>query len=340
MLEDPHVSSDKDQYRSRLEGYLEASLQRGVRLRDWEGHEALPVFLARLYWYFEARIGQTPILFMFERQADEHTPAEIAKHLDLAKPRFDGIVAYSADRLTAGFRARLIAGGVAFAIPGNQLFIPELATDLREHFRGPRPPRPDRLSPSAQLVLFHHLLRGGEGGRWTPTELAEPLGYSIMTVSRAVDELATVGLARIERRGRRKLLSFRAEGRLLIDMAKTLLIRPERRRDYVGWLREPPDLPLAGEHALSRLSDLGPPPTPPVYAVTAGQMREFLSAGWAALREAEYDSDGTLATWRYDPRVLERNHVVDPLSLFAQFWEDPDERLSMAVDRLLEQWTW
>lgn len=340
MLENPHASSDRNQNRGELEGYLEAILQRGVHLRNWEGYEALPVFLTRLYWFFETRIGWTSLLFMFARQADEGTPAEIAKHLDLAKPRFDGIVAYSAERLTAGFRARLIARGVAFAVPGNQLFIPELATDLREHFRGPRPPRPDRLSPSAQLVLFYHLLRGGQGGRWAPTDLAEPLGYSIMTVSRAFDELVTVGLARIERRGRRKLLSFRSEGRLLIDIAKTLLIRPERRLDHVGWLRAPPDLPLAGEHALSRLSDLSPPTAPPVYAVSAGQMREFLTAGWAHLREAEYDSDGTLATWRYDPRVLARNHVVDPLSLFAQFWEDPDERLSMAVDRLLEQWTW
>lgn len=340
MLLDPHISSDREQFRDRLEGYLEAILQGGVRLHDWQRHEALPAFLARIYWYFETRIGRTGLLFMFARRDDEHTPAEIARHLDLVKREFDGIVVYSAERLTARFRARLIAGGVAFAVPGNQLFIPELATDLREHFRGPRPRQPDRLSPSAQLVLFYHLLRGGQGARWTPTELADPLGYSTMTMGRAFDELVTVGLARVERHGRRKLLSFRAEGQLLIDNAKTVLIRPERRLDHVGWLREPPDLPLAGEHALSRLSDLSPPTVPPVYAVTAGQMREFLSAERVELREGVYDADGTLATWRYDPRVLARNHVVDPLSLFAQFWEDPDERLSMAVDRLLEQWTW
>ena len=135
-------------------------------------------------------------------------------------------------------------------------------------------------------------------------------------------------------------MSFRAEGRLLIDIAKTLLICPERRVDHIRWRKKPRSLLLTGEHALARLSDLSPPTAPPVYAVTAGQMREFISGGWAELREAEYDSDSTLATWRYDPRVLARNHVVDPLSLFAQFWEDPDERLSMAVDRLLEQWTW
>ena len=340
MLENRHIVSDRDQYRQRLEGYLETVLQRGVSLHDWDGHETLPVFLTGLYRFFETRIGQTPLLFMSARRTEEHTPAQIAKHLDLAKPEFDGVVVYSAERLTAGYRARLIAAGVAFAVPGNQLFVPELATDLREHFRGPKPDRPDKLSPSAQLVLFFHLLKGEQARLWTPTELTEPLRYSIMTMSRAFDELAAVGLAQVERRGRKKLLSFRAEGRLLIDIAKTLLIRPERRLDHIRWLKEPPDLPLAGEHSLARLSDLSPPAAPPVYAVTPEQMRDFLAGGWADLREADYDSDGTLATWRYDPRILARNHMVDPLSLFAQFWDDPDERLSMAVDRLLERWAW
>ena len=340
MLENQHVVSDRDRYRERLEGYLETVLQRGVSLQDWSGHERLPVFVTRLYRFFETRIGQTPLLFMSATQAEEHTPAEIARHLDLAKPEFDGIVVYSAERLTARFRARLIAGGVAFAVPGNQLFVPALATDLREHFRGPKPEPPDKLSPSAQLVLFFHLLKGEEARQWAPTELTEPLRYSIMTMSRALDELASVGLARIERRGRRKLLSFRADGRLLIDIAKTLLIRPERRLDPIRWVKERPDLPLAGEHALARLSDLSPPSAPPVYAVTPEQMRDLLAAGWAVLREADYDSDGTLATWRYDPRVLARNHMVDPLSLFAQFRDHPDERVSMAVDRLVERWTW
>ena len=340
MLENQQTVSDRDQYRTRLEGYLETVLRRSVCLQDWGGHERLPVFLPRLYRFFETRIGQTPLLFMCVRRSEEHTPTDIAKHLDLTKSEFDGIVLYSAERLTAGFRARLISGGVAFAVPGNQLFVPELATDLREHFRAPKPERPDKLSPSAQVVLFFHLLKGKRKQVWTPTELAEPLRYSIMTTSRALNELASVGLAWTERRGRKKQLSFRAEGRLLIDAAKTLLIRPERRLDYVRWVNKPPDLPLAGEHALARLSDLSPPSTPPIYAVTPTQERELLAAGQAYLGTANYDSDGALGIWRYDPRVLAESHMVDPLSLFAQFWDHPNERVSMAADRLVERWKW
>ena len=161
-----------------------------------------------------------------------------------------------------------------------------------------------------------------------------------MTTSRALNELASVGLGWIEPRGRKKRLSFRAEGRLLIDAAKTLLIRPERRLDYVNWVDKPPDLPLASEHALARLSELSPPSTPPVYAVTLTQERELLAAGQANLGAAIYDSDGALGIWRYDPRVLGESHMVDPLSLFAQFWDHPNERVSMAADRLLERWKW
>ena len=340
MLEGRHISSDYSHHRDRLQGYLGAILQREVPLKDWDGHKALPVFLTRLYQFFETRAGQTPLLFMWAGQTVEHTPAEIRKHLDLAKRKFDGIVVYSTERLTARLRARLVAAGVAFAVPGNQLFIPELATDLREHFRAPKPKRPDKLSPSTQLLLFFHLFQDEPARPWTPTELTEPLRYSIMTTSRAFDELAAVGLARVERHGRRKFLSFRSEGRLLIDLSKTLLVRPERRLTHVRWRKHPPDVPLAGEHALARFSDLSPPTTPPVYAVTPQQLRDLLAAGWAEQREAAYDSDAALATWRYDPRILARNRVVDPLSLFAQFWDDPDERLSMAVDRLLEHWTW
>lgn len=49
MLVNSQISSDREQFRDRLEGYLEAILQGGVRLRDWQKHEALPAFLARIY---------------------------------------------------------------------------------------------------------------------------------------------------------------------------------------------------------------------------------------------------------------------------------------------------
>ena len=45
-------------------------------------------------------------------------------------------------------------------------------------------------------------------------------------------------------------------------------------------------------------------------------------------------------TWTYDPAGLSVTSIVDPLSLYAQFRSHPDERVSMAAERLLEGMTW
>lgn len=336
MLETQRSSTESDRNRERLEKYLANVLQRGIYLRDWTGLERLPVFLAHLYGFFETRIGSTSLLFMYARKEGEHTPAEVSKHCKRVTVVFDGIVVYSADRLPAGFRARLIAAGIAFAVPGNQLFVPELATDLREHFRGLRTTKPNKLSPSAQLVLFHHLLNGETLRPPAPTELAERLGYSTMTVSRAFDELDAAELVKVEKRGRKKFLSFSGECRTLIEKAKSLLINPERRVVHARWAKEPMKLPLAGLHALARRSDLNPPSGPPVYAATRKTWHELLDAGLADPAEMQYDSDGAFEIWKYDPRLLSQDDVVDPLSLFAQFRDNPDERVSAAADQLLE----
>ena len=338
MLEHQHLTSDKDLFRERLKGYLETVLQQPVTMQNWGGDGRLPVFLTQIYRFFETRIGRSSLLFMAARHNEGYTPTEISKHLGRVRSEFDGIVAYSAERLAANFRAQLISAGVAFAVPGNQLFVPELAMDLREYFRTPRPKRPVRLTPSAQLILFFHLLEGERTKQWTPSEMAKPLRYSVMTMCRAFDELGSFGLACIGRCGRNRPLSFRYEGRALIDSARSLLRGPERRLNHVRWNGRPPDLPLAGEHALAHLSDLDDPSFQPAYAVTPKQMRDFISSGQAVPGEGSYDSDVALATWSYDPGVLARANLVDPLSLYAQYWNDPDERLAMAAEHLLGKW--
>src|SRR5690606_13812044 len=98
-------------------------------------------------------------------------PANIARHVALVRSAVDAIVVFAAPAASAYNRSRLIAHGVAFVVPGNQLYIPELAMDLREHFRSPRTRPTDALSPAAQAVLFHHILRLDETAT-TPTALA------------------------------------------------------------------------------------------------------------------------------------------------------------------------
>ena len=147
-------------------------------------------------------------------------------------------------------------------MPGNQLYMPDLAIDLREHFRARRRRRADILSPAAQAVLFHRL--------------SHVRGFGA--------------------------------------------------------------LKRAGESALAELTDLSPPPLD-TFAVAASDWKK--TADHDGLFETDRDNaDGIVETWAYDPAGLSGTHVVDRLSLYAQFRDHRDERVSLAAERLLEDMAW
>lgn len=140
---------DAAEFSSALQTYLAGVLHQDLELGIWSDTGQLPAFLARRYTYYCTTISQCRCLFMALLNGQSGTPAEIAKHVAQVQGVFDGIVAYAAPQMSSHQRARLIAHGVAFAVPGNQLYLPQLATDLREHYRAKRPSSDDRLSPVA-----------------------------------------------------------------------------------------------------------------------------------------------------------------------------------------------
>ena len=285
MLETQRSLTESDRNRERLESISQTYFKVVFVCGTGPGKRGYPSFWLISMGFSKPASAVRHCFSCMQERKGSTRPAEVAKHCKRVTMVFDGIVVYSADRLPAGFRARLIAAGIAFAVPGNQLFVPELATDLREHFRVVRTSKPNKLSPSAQLVLFYHLLNGEKLRPTAPTELAERLQYSTMTVSRAFDELGAAELAKVEKRGRKKFLSFSGEWRSLIEKAKSLLINPERRLVHVRWAKEPMKLPLAGLHALARRSDLNPPSGPPVYAVTRKNGMNCSMPGWLVQRK-------------------------------------------------------
>lgn len=333
MLETRPTGYRRDAFVEALESYLATTLHAHLALGAWDGGSALPVFLARRYRFYRAAIAHRDCLFMATQNARDTTTADIAKHVALVGATFDGVVVFATDRLTANLRARLIAQGVAFAIPGNQLYIPQLAMDLRDHFRAPHKTRGDRLSPAAQVVLFHHVLRRQD--EWvTPSMLAEPLHYSAMSIGRAFDELAAVNLATVEWRGREKTIRYNTDRRALIEISRTRFQSPVRTRYAVRIKQTRPPLMLAGESALAELTNLTPPPVQ-TFAVAATGWRAACEEWDLVLVRDGYDADAMIETWRYDPLSLATGDIVDRLSLHAQFWDHPDERVAQAARELL-----
>lgn len=170
----------------------------------------------------------------------------------------------------------------------------------------------------------------------TPGELAEPLRYSAMSIGRAFDELAAAKLAHINRVGRRKEISFAAPPRLLLDLAKTLLVSPSRTERPVKWLGRPPRLPRAGLYGLAARTGITADEQS-IYALTPERFTLLKEDGQLEEARDAYDADAILQTWRYDPAALSADDVVDPLSLYAEFLDNPDERISYAAQKLVEK---
>jgi hypothetical protein len=340
MLDDDHPPTGPDEVFAReLELYLVAILHAPIILNLWPRAEALPVFLNQRYGYYDARIAGRACLFMLARSAAPQTPADIAKQVAMVEQAArDHVVIFASRYLNSTLRARLIGLGVAFAVPGNQFYVPQLAMDLREHFRPPERVRGDHLSPVAQAVLFHHILNGRDQGV-TPTALAEEMRYSAMSVGRAFDELAARNLARVAKRGREKTISYAAEPGELIKLSRALLRSPVRGRHGVIFSRPPPPLMLAGESALAALTDLNPPRLP-TFAIAAADWTIFFGRHGIKDTNDIDEAEALIETWRYDPASLATGDVVDRLSLYARYNNDADERLAQAARRLVEEGPW
>jgi hypothetical protein len=96
---------------------------------------------------------------------------------------------------------------------------------------------------------------------------------------------------------------------------------------------------LSGLSALARLTDLNADEIETV-AISQDAWRQLKTDGVIEQVDDAYNAETLVETWRYDPAALSNDRIVDPLSLYARYWNDPNERVSMAADQLLAQGPW
>ena len=325
-----------DRLLEQLRKYIHDILDVPLETEPYEPVSGAPAYLTDRYAMVMAGMLGHRFLLMIPWGGVADTPSAIAKHRDQLR-RHVGVdlVVFAAPALSAHDRRRLIAHRVAFIVPGNQMFIPELAMDLREHFKSERTDLSAALTPAAQFLVIAALL-GHPMERETPTTLAARYDYSQMSMGRAVDELRAAGLAEVEDTGKFRYISFRAHGLQLWELASPMLRSPVRKRRRIAL--PPPGFRslLAGGSALAQLTDLAEPNV---------EVRAIAANDWKTLAR-EYGLDRPIAwsepiieleTWAYNPWILSSDGVVDPLSLWLTLPDGPDERLQLAKDQLLKR---
>lgn len=242
-----------------------------------------------------------------------------------------------AEQLPAYLRRRLVELGQTFVIPGRQLFWPALGSaETVQRSRRLRPEPVPYLSPVAQQLLLTLLLRRLQTLN-TVSQAADALGYTGMSVSRAVKELEASGLIQTEIRGRERSFILADAPRSTWQKAQHLLRTPVLQRLRILQADLPREVTLrAGESALAIRTDLADP-AEPSYAIASRQWPKGVGA-----RHIPTPDAGTCVVelWRYPPEATATGGVVDPLSLFLSLHDSKDERVQLALEDLMEQVAW
>ncbi len=323
-----------------VQGYLHDILGIVPKVRPWVGAGKVPYFLQDAFELRELKLLDRPILLAIDRQANKPGVAKLRGQLDKLRALAGHPVVYVTGALASYERKRLIQQKVPFIVPGNQLYLPDLGIDLREYFRQ-RPQAPNAaLSPATQAMLITALLRKPWPTDWQPAELATELGYTPMTLSRAIRELTAVGIATLHGEGRARRVRMARSPAETWEHAKPFLRNPVKRHVWAYPVSEltPPHARLAGLSALARYSLLAEPPWP-IYAVSPAQWRTAARAGLEALPE-ELPGAYQWQLWRYSPALVPDAATVDPLSLTLSLQDDDDERVQLALNELKERYSW
>lgn len=302
----------------------------------------LPHFIIDRYAIWQGSLNGRTLLLMAIKEIlppGSGATAQYLKHRDLVQRELGAdLVLLLLDRAPNAIRRQMVDRKIGFIASGAQLYVPEAFLDLRERAPAFAIASAASISPTTQFLLLA-IMQGRGLGDLNLTELADDLGVSIMSISRTLDELEALQLAKAHHVGRQRRLHMLLRGQKLWEAVQAQLQSPVRKVRVVYAQDGEKIGPLAGTSALARYTMLAPPRT---------ETRAILAASWKSLAVADtlrpataFDDERIeVQTWTYDPRILARNGVIDPLSLYLSVRGNPDERVAQAAEELLEPFEW
>lgn len=306
--------------------YITSTLGLKVAYMPWNFTDDMPYFITDHYEIHKISIGPAQAL-MLKLKAEFPTVSTLQKHIARIQRAEHLPVLIELATISKYRRDTLIKAGIPFVVPGKQLYLPFLGAVLNERC-DPEAGSTEKLLPSAQAIFFYYLY--SKQDRIYISNAVKDLQYSAMSVSRASRQLVQTGLFEECKEGVQKLLIARYDRKEMFRRMHPMLIDPVKRRIYVDLDKISGQFPLSGYSAMAHYSMLNAP-LPVCYAVDVSAKLN----GAATLADAEHQAQ--VEIWKYDPAVLNKGNLVDPLSLIMSLQENPDERTEEAIEELLER---
>lgn len=299
--------------------------------------------LAELTFWLGSKSSPSLSMLLLLPIEDEYPGAvTLRKHIQQVQKATNHVVVYACKSLSPSERRSLITHHLNFIQPGSQMFIPELAMDLRELVRKRRNEQAvSTLLPAAQALLLGRLYEGWDSDSlYTSSAIMGSFEYSRVTLSKVIDQLLKLNVIEaVQRRGVTNVYSFAATPVEVFKRARPWMRSPVKRTIPIDRpLPLSDSLFLAGETALASYTLLAGP-AQPVYGMTRNTFDLMQEEKAFKVADSVDDVRARVEIWSYRSLKAE-NRIADQASLLLSLEDSPDERVQIALDAIREELAW
>lgn len=304
--------------KEHIEQYVRECLQVRIQLNTptKQQIDALPMVITGAFELLMGELYGKQVLFAQDKTGT-YSPVQLKKVANLIGEKLGIESVFVFDQISGYNQTRLIQQQVNFIVIGRLMYMPGLLIDMR-------PVRlafdqMSKMPATAQLIVLYHL-ECEMIVEQRMADIAERMGVSYATCNKAITWLRGHGLANETKERKQKLISLGADKGEVWEKALKYMYSPVERVMYTD---EEVGL-LSGYNALATYSQLVRTDEK-VYA-------------WAEKIPAAFSQEENavqVQIWRYDPKVLSKTGVVDPLSLYLTLRGDEDERVSMELEKMV-----
>lgn len=322
---------------NRCKKYLLDTLGIDASLSKMSNIGSLPFFLQDTYQFYTLSLLQEVFIIIIPKNEGEPTPGTIQKHINMVGKTLNVKAVFLNTTISSFNRKRLIKHKVPFIIPENQMYLPDLAIDLREYF-SKKKSKVVVFRPSTQAAVLYALTHKLTGAV-TPKILAKNLRYSKMTMSRSIGEIEMTDIADVATVGRERWVRFEGNKHNLWKKSLPYLKTPVKESVWLKFVNDEWPLYQAGLTALSKYSMLAPP-NHQIYAIGENNWKEIKEG--CPLSTVKYPEEAKceIEIWRYNPALFVKNETVDLFSLYLSLKDTDDERVESALEKMLESIEW
>ena len=303
--------------------YVKKMVGAEVRIEplDKAKKHALPILITNAYQLLQCQLLGAEVCLMVCKDADV-TPMQLKKHCAIVERALEMYTAVVLPEVKPYNMKRLVEARVNTIVPGRQLFLPSLLMDLRVQ-RNPVDMQGKPMPVMAQVVVLYHLQKTSLN-RMSARPIAELMDVSYPNINRAVKWLADNHFVELTP-GREKQMRFIREGKELWEQALPMLQSPIERVLRTDRIL---DAYFCGEEALAEWTMLAEPQERH-WAISKQEAQQL-----GADLHKEF-GEHVVEVWRYDPKLLGENGMVDRLSLYLSLRDTEDERVRKEVKKLI-----